>query len=199
MEAGALPVDLQTGELLLSVALGIGLSAACGFRVFVPYLVMSIAVQSGYLTVGDSWQWMGTWRAVAVFSLATLLEIAAYYVPWLDSFLDTIATPAAVIAGIVATASVLTGMSPLMTWSLAAIAGGGTAGVVQGGTVLLRSASSLCTFGTANFIVSSLEWLGALLFAVLALLLPVVTVFLVVIMVVWAVWRLRSRRRHAPA
>ncbi|MGD2115402.1 MAG: DUF4126 family protein, partial [Acidobacteriota bacterium] len=36
-------------ETLLSVALGLGLAAACGFRVFVPLLAMSVAVRAGHM------------------------------------------------------------------------------------------------------------------------------------------------------
>src|SRR5215204_4144976 len=120
-----------TYEILLSIAIAIGLSAACGFRVFVPCLVMSVAAQAGYLQLASGWEWIGSTPALIAFALAAILEIAAYYVPWLDNLLDTIATPAAVVAGVVATAAVVSGMSPFLTWTLAAIAGGGAAGLIQ--------------------------------------------------------------------
>ncbi|MCZ6726974.1 MAG: DUF4126 domain-containing protein, partial [Acidobacteria bacterium] len=104
-------MDLQT---LLSVSLGLGLSAACGFRIFVPFLVMNLAARAGYLSVSGSFEWLAGTPALIMFSVATLLEIAAYYVPWLDNLLDSVATPAAVVAGVVATASVVTGMDPLI-------------------------------------------------------------------------------------
>ena len=112
----------------LSVALGIGLAAACGFRVFVPLLFVSIAAKAGKLTLVSSFQWMGTDAAMIAFSVATAIEIAAYYIPWLDNLLDTIATPAAVVAGAIISASVFTGMDPFLRWTLAVIAGGGEFG-----------------------------------------------------------------------
>ena len=99
-------------EIILTVLMGIGLSAASGFRIFVPFLVISIASISGNLTLADSFGWIGTVPALITFSVATVLEIAGYFIPWVDNILDTIATPTAVIAGIILTASVITGMSP---------------------------------------------------------------------------------------
>src|SRR5438552_4638510 len=129
-------------ETLLSICVGIGLSAACGFRVFVPLLVMSIAAASGHLTVASGFQWIGSYPALVAFSVATLLEIAGYYIPWVDNLLDTIAIPAAIIAGTLITASLVTDVSPFLKWTLAIIAGGGVAGMVQGTTVVARGASS---------------------------------------------------------
>jgi hypothetical protein len=180
-------------ELLLSLALGIGLSAACGFRVFVPFLVMSVAAQAGYLNLADGWEWIGSTPALIAFAVAALLEIVAYYVPWLDNLLDTIATPAAVVAGVVATAAVVSGMSPFLTWTLAAIAGGGAAGVIQSGTVFLRGVSSLSTMGVGNSAVSTGELAGSLILSILAFLLPIFTLVIVVALVVWSWRRLRHR------
>src|SRR5882672_5938670 len=112
-------------EALTSICLGIGLSAACGFRVFVPMLFMSIAALSGHLTLGAGFQWIGTYPALVTFAVATALEIGGYYIPWLDHLLDTMATPAAIVAGTVATAAVVTNMSPMLKWTLAIIVGGG--------------------------------------------------------------------------
>ena len=128
-------------EILVSLFIGIGLSAACGFRVFVPLLMMSMASLSGLLELNSSFEWIGTYYALGAFLVATLLEIATYFIPGADHLMDLIASPTAVVAGIVATASVVAGMSPLLTWATAIIAGGGTAAVVQGGTVLVRGAS----------------------------------------------------------
>src|ERR1043165_1472954 len=126
-------------EPLLAICLGIGLSAACGFRVFVPLLVMSIASLSGHLTLAPGFQWIGTYPALVTFSAATIAEIAGYYIPWVDHLLDTIATPAAIVAGTVITAAAVGDMSPILKWSLAAIAGGGVAGIDRKSTRLNSS------------------------------------------------------------
>lgn len=184
-------------ELLLSLALGIGLSAACGFRIFVPFLVMSVAAQAGYLQLAPGWEWIGSTPAIIAFAVAAILEVVAYYVPWLDNFLDTVATPAAVVAGIVATAAVVSGMSPFLTWTLAAIAGGGAAGMIQSGTVLLRGMSSITTMGMGNFAVSSSELAGSFFLSILAFFMPIVTLLLVAFLVMWIWRRFRRRRVHA--
>ncbi|HWI58093.1 MAG TPA: DUF4126 domain-containing protein [Bacillota bacterium] len=166
-------------DSLLSICLGIGLSAACGFRVFVPLLIMSIAALSGHLTLAPGFAWIGTYPALITFAVATGLEIAGYYVPWVDHLLDTVATPAAIVAGTIITASMVTDMSPMMKWSLALIAGGGTAGLVQGSTVLVRAASSATTGGLANPLFATIELGGSVITSIAALLVPVLAAGLI--------------------
>ncbi|MBD3366651.1 MAG: DUF4126 family protein [Candidatus Eisenbacteria bacterium] len=184
-------------ETLLSVLIGIGLAAACGFRVFVPFLVVSIAAMSGHLELSGGFEWIGTWYALVAFAVASALEVASYWIPWLDNMLDTIATPAAVVAGAVITASVVADLSPFLRWSLAVIAGVGVAGVVQSTTVALRGASTLTTGGAANPAVSTAELGGSVLASVLAIAAPVVAVLLIALIVFVLVTRMRriARRR----
>ena len=161
---------------MLSLLVGVGLSAACGFRVFVPLLVMSIASHTGHLTLSSSFQWIGSDVALVAFALATALEIGAFYVPWLDNFLDSVATPAAVVAGTIVTAAMVSDMSPFLKWTLAVIAGGGAAGLVQTGTVLARGVSTATTGGLANPIFATIELGGAFLTSTMAIWLPVVAI-----------------------
>ena len=190
-------------ETLLSVFVGIGLSAACGFRVFVPLLVMSIASLSGHLTLAHGFEWIGTYPALISLSVATCLEIAGYYIPWLDHFLDTLATPASIVAGTVVTASAVGDMSPFLKWTLAVIAGGGAAGLVQGATVLTRAASTATTGGLANPMVSTIELAGATITSVLALVAPVAVMLLLVAVMVFVGRKLfrkyRGSRSDLPA
>jgi hypothetical protein len=165
-------------ETLLSICIGIGLSAACGFRVFVPLLAMNLAALSGHLALAHGFEWIGSYPALIAFSVATCVEIGGYYIPWLDHLLDTLATPAAIIAGTVITASVVTDMSPFLKWTLAVIAGGGAAGLVQGTTVMARGGSALTTAGLANPLVATMELGGATVTSMLAIVAPVVTVVL---------------------
>ena len=171
-------------ELLFSVALGIGLSAACGMRIFAPFAVMSAAALAGQLSLSPGFAWIGSYEALVVFGVATLLEIVSYYFPWVDNVLDTIATPTAVVAGALATAAVLTDMSPLMRWTLAAIAGGGTAGIIQMSTTWVRGLSSVTTGGLGNFVIATGEWLGAFTTATLAVLFPIAVTILIVLVIV---------------
>ncbi len=176
-------------ELFLSVALGIGLSAACGMRVFAPFAVMSAAALTGQLGLSDSFGWIGTYQALVLFSVATLIEVLSYYIPWVDNLLDTIATPAAILAGAIATASVVTDMSPMMRWTLAIIAGGGTAGIIQMGTTWMRGVSSVTTGGLGNFVVATGEWMGSLTIATLSVLFPLLVVLFVAILMIVIVRR----------
>lgn len=160
-------------ELLLSICLGIALSAACGFRVFVPLLAISIAKLSGHLQLAAGFDWMGTWPALVIFGVATALEVAAFYLPFLDNLLDSIAIPTAAVAGVVTTAACVTDVSPMLQWTLAAVVGGGVATTAQLATTKLRLASSATTAGLGNPVVATAELGGAAGLSVLGLLSPV--------------------------
>jgi hypothetical protein len=169
-------------ETAVSIALGIGLSAAAGFRVFIPLLALSIAGMTGTLELSHGFAWIGSMPALIAFGTATVLEIAAYYIPWVDNVLDTIATPAAVVAGTIATASVITDIPPLIKWVVALIGGGGIAGLIQGATVLTRAKSSVVTGGLGNPVVSTAELGGSVVTTVMSMLAPVLTFILVVLL-----------------
>ena len=160
-------------DTLLSVFLGVGLSAACGFRVFVPLLVMSIASLTGQMQLSPEFEWIGTYPALAAFAIATIFEIAAYYVPWVDNLLDTVAIPAATVAGTIVMASAVSEMSPFLKWGLAVIVGGGVAGTVQGLTTITRITSTAATGGIGNPLVSTAEAGGSLIMSILAIAVPV--------------------------
>jgi hypothetical protein len=174
-------------EIILTILMGIGLSAASGFRIFIPFLIISIASLSGNLNLSDSFSWIGTVPALITFSVASIFEIAGYFIPWLDNMLDTIASPAAVIAGIILTASVITGISPLMKWSLAVIAGGGIAAIIQGLTGITRLTSSTTTGGLGNPFISAFELGGAVTLALLAIFLPVIGGIIVLGLLIWGI------------
>lgn len=181
-------------EILLSILLGIGLSAACGFRVFLPLLVMSIAAYLGYFEPASDFKWLGSGVAVIAFAVATVLEVGAYYIPFIDHLLDTIAAPAAVIAGSLAAASAIVDMNPVLKWGTAIVAGGGAAGIMQGITMLLRGGSTTTTAGSLNFVFASFENFAALVTTVLAIWIPVFTAIVVIIIVLFAVNRVFFRR-----
>src|SRR5438876_3460715 len=185
-------------EPFLGFLVGTGLSAACGFRVFVPLLVVSIASYTGHLHLSSGFEWMGSTAALVAFATATILEIAAYYVPWVDNLLDTIASPAAVIAGTLITASLVADMSPFLKWTLAAIAGGVVAGLVQGTTVVTRGASSTGTGGLANPILATAELGGSLITSILSLVVPVLVALAIGVLVFLAGWRFFQKRAETP-
>jgi len=186
-------------ETLFSICVGVGLSAACGFRVFVPLLVMSVASLTGHLPLAHGFEWIGTYPALIAFSVATCVEIMGYYVPWLDHLLDTIASPAAIMAGTLITASTVTDIGPLWKWSLAIIAGGGAAGLVQGTTVATRAGSLASTGGLANPIVATLELAGAFIVSILAIIVPLLALGLLTVFFVLLGRKLLRKRGAQPA
>ena len=179
-------------ETLLNLSIGFGLSAACGFRVFVPLLIMSIASVTGHLRLSEEFRWISSVPALVIFSTATAMEILAYYIPWLDHLLDSLATPAAVVAGVIASASVVTDLSPLVKWSLALIAGGGIAGIIQGTTVLTRLKSTAITGGFGNSLISTLELAGSIMTAFLAIFVPLLCLA-IILAVFWFLFRKAGR------
>ena len=176
-------------ETLLGITVGIGLSAACGFRVFVPLLVINLATITGHLHLAPGFEWIGSDYATIAFGTATLFEILAYYIPWLDHILDLITSPAAIIAGMVVTASMVMDISPFLRWTLAIIAGGGAAAIVQGVTVALRTKSSALTAGAGNPFVSSAELAGSIITALLAIVVPVLCLILVALLCIFVIWK----------
>lgn len=185
-------------EIILSLLVGLGLSAACGFRIFVPLLVAAIAVRAGYLSPGEGFQWMGTNVALISLGVATILEIGAYYIPCVDNFLDLLGVPAAMVAGAILTASFVTAVDPWLQWSLAAVAGGGTAAVVHAGMATARGLVTTTTAGLGNSVVSTGEAVVATGTSILAIVAPVAAGLLIVgvlfFIVRFAVNRARARR-----
>lgn len=179
-------------DTLLGVAIGLGLAAACGFRVFVPLLVMGAAARFGHFDPSPGFAWVATAPALIAFGVATVVEIAAMHVPWLDHVLDFIAAPLAVVAGIVAMAGALGDVSPMLRWSFALVAGGGTAGLFHGLNGLLRAGTAATTAGFGNPVFATLETSGAFTLAIGAVLVPVVGLVLAAVIAL-AAWRLAPR------
>lgn len=186
-------------QLGLAACVGLGLSAACGFRVFVPLLVMGVAQRAGMMQMSTSWDWVGSDWAIATLGVATALEVGAYYVPWLDNALDAVATPASVVAGAVAGAWAMghiQSMDPSVQWSLGIIGGGGTAASVQVVTVGTRALSSITTGGIANPVVSTAENAVSTALALMAVIVPPLALVVVVLMVWWLTKLVMRRRRR---
>ncbi len=182
----------------LSILAALGLAAACGFRVFVPLLVVSLAARSGLISLSEGFQWIASTPALISLAAATALEVAAYYVPLVDNLLDSIATPAAIVAGIAVSAAVMVEIDPWLRWTLATIAGGGLAAAVQIPMVAVRGTSTATTAGLANPLVSSGELVAASIFSGLAVFWPLLLPLAALLAVLVFYQRLR-RRAPAPA
>jgi hypothetical protein len=184
---------------LLVLFVGIGLAAACGFRVFVPLFIASLAANGNVELFGDAdltgmlgtqYDWLGSTPVTLALGIATLLEIGSYYIPWLDNALDSVATPASIIAGTFITSAAMPEMmgDGFFKWLVAVIAGGGTAGLVQGASVILRGTSTATTAGVGNPLVSTAELGGSILTSVLAILLPTVAAIAVLVLMVFVIY-----------
>lgn len=186
-------MDAPWFDVLLSVCLGLALAAACGFRIFLPPLILSAAAMLGKVELTPGLQFLGTWPALTALAVAVVVELAAYYVPWLDNLMDALGAPLAVGAGIVLAAAPLVGVSPVTRWTLAVVAGGAAAGGVHLALALVRKASSLATGGVANHLVATAEAIMSVALTVLALVVPLLAILCVAIAV--AVVRHAAGRR----
>ena len=184
-------MDLFNSATITSFFLGIGLAASAGFRVFLPLFAVSLGAHFGQdlIQLNENWQWIGGWPAMITLGVATLIEIAAYYIPVVDNFLDTIAVPVAAIAGTLLMASTLLDTGGMATWALAIIAGGGTAAAVSGTTAATRAASTGTTGGTGNFLVNTGETAAASVLS-LASLIWAPLAFVLVLILLYFIYRL---------
>ena len=194
-------------EIILALALGITLSAASGFRIFLPPLAVSLAAISGNLELSSGFDWVGTYPTTIALGIATIVEILAYYIPVVDNFLDTIEIPTAIAIGTLLTAANLGDVNPLLQWGIAAIAGGGTAGIIETFTAMTRAGSTATTGGTGNFLVATAEALCSGILTFLAFTLPFLAAALVVGLLITAgvklpkfiaAWRRKKQRDSIP-
>ena len=172
-------------EIITAVAIGIGLSASCGFRVFVPMLVASIAAKMNIFPVNEGFQWLASWPAIISFGTATIAEILAYYIPFIDNLLDTITTPIAIGGGTLLLTSVLPIDNEFLKWAIGFLFGGGAAATVQGGTVLTRLASTKLTAGAGNAFVATGEHAAAFGTSILSLIIPLIIATLLILIIIY--------------
>ena len=171
-------------ETIISIFLGIGLAASVGFRVFLPLFALSFASYFNLWELNESWEWIGSITALITLGVATLVEIGTYYIPFVDNLMDTIAIPLATIAGTAVMVSTVADLSPVVTWALAIIAGGGTAATIKSATGATRLTSSVSTAGFGNPIVTTIETGSSIVMTVLSLFLPVVGFIMVIVILI---------------
>ncbi|WP_347372612.1 DUF4126 domain-containing protein [Aequorivita sp. Q41] len=190
---------MELFEIILSIFLGVGLAAAVGFRVFLPLLILSLAGYYEIIPLNESWQWVGSLTAVIMMGVATLIEIFGYYIPWLDNMLDTIALPLATVAGTAVVVATSTDLSPVITWALAIIAGGGTAAAIKGNVSAARLTSTVTTGGIANPVISTVETGTSIVMAIASIFVPVIA-FVLVIFLFFVILRFykKLRKKRLP-
>ena len=181
--------------LFPSLMLGIALSASSGFRIFIPLLISNLSVKFGLIDISDNFLWMASDTATIILVVASIVEVGAYYIPFIDNLLDTIAVPSSVVAGTLLTSQFLEINDPTLQWGLGLIAGGGVAGTVQLGTSFLRLGSSKLTGGIGNPFFSTLENIVSTLTSILAIWLPVFIGLMALIFTFWLLKRSAFRKK----
>ena len=189
---------------ITAIAMGIALSACCGFRIFIPMLAASIGAFNHWFNLPADMQWLGTMPAIICFATASLAEVAAYYFPFLDNLLDTVATPIAIAAGTILAFAIIpvSGDGPLVRWVLAFIAGGATAGTIHIGTGLLRLFTTKATLGAGNPVVATGENAAAVTGSILGFVIPVIAAIIILAVVAWCAYQgiksLTTGKSHFP-
>lgn len=181
--------------VLTNIAMGIALSACAGFRVFIPMLAGAIAGHFNVIDLPADMNWLSSWPSIACFGAAAVAEIGAYYIPFVDNLLDTVATPLSVAAGTVLASSILPvgDLEPPLRWGIGLLAGGSAAGTIQLGTGVLRLLSSKATIGTGNAVVATTENAAAIGGSVLSFFIPIVIALLLVALIGWVAVRFGKR------
>ena len=169
---------------ILSAFIGIGLAAASGFRVFLPMFAVSLASYMGWIPMNENFQWLAGLPTLITTGIATIVEILAYYIPYVDHLLDTLSVPLATVAGSVMFASQFADLGTFPTWALALIAGGGTAAAISSGFAGTRAASTATTGGLGNSVVATTETAGAGIMSILALAAPIIAAIIAIALVV---------------
>jgi hypothetical protein len=192
-------MDVQVVEIVPAAALAIALAACAGLRAWLPLLLAGILARAGWFEVGPSFQFLATNKALILFGLATLIEIAGDKIPAVDHALDALSTVLRPAAGTLLAASVLGRVSdPLVAWVLGAMLGAPASLVPHAAKSGLRLASTTFTAGLANPAVSLVEDFATAVLFVLAVLVPLVVCALLALTTWWLLRRF-ARRRVASA
>ncbi len=176
-------------EVIISILIGVGLAASVGFRIFVPLFTLSLASYFNIIDLNDNWEWVGSSLALIILGIATIVEILAYLIPWIDNLLDTIAVPLAAIAGTAIMVATVSGLDPTITWALAIIAGGGTSIAIKSSTSTTRLVSTATTAGIANPLISVIETGTSIVMSIFSVFIPIIAIICVVI-IFWLLFKI---------
>lgn len=168
----------------ISAFIGIGLAAASGFRVFLPMFAVSLASYMGWIPMNENFAGLSGLPTLITTGIATVVEVLAYYIPYVDHLLDTLSVPLATVAGSVLFASQFADIGTFPQWALALIAGGGTAAAISSGFAGTRAASTATTGGLGNSVVATTETAGAGIMSFLAIAAPIIAAIAAVILII---------------
>jgi len=185
---------VTTVEIVLQLAMGIGLAAAAGLRAFLPPLVVGLAARADLITLGERFTWMETTPALLIMAVAVVVEMLGDKFPVVDHALDTVGTVARPVAGALVATSAITALDPVTGAVIGVMVGGSVAGGVHALKAMTRLLSTGATAGIANPVVSLLEDGVSLSASVLAILAPFVAAAIVIGLAVVLLRRSRRRR-----
>ena len=184
-------------NLVVALLLGLGLSASTGLNTFLPLLLLSAAARFHIagIELGSKFEWLTSDAAMITLIVACVIELVADKVPAVDHFLDTAGTFVRPVAGALASASVLTGVDPMVAAIVGIIVGAPTSlgmHTLKAGT---RVASSATTFGCANPVLSLVEDVLSFSLSVISIFLPLL-VPIALGLLVFLLWRVMKRIRR---
>ncbi|MFC3960936.1 DUF4126 domain-containing protein [Nocardia jiangsuensis] len=185
---------------VLPLFLGLGLAAACGFRAFLPLLMLSVAARFDLfgLDLNESFAWIGSTGALLALAVAAGTELLADLIPYVDNLLSVVGNVTGPIAGAIAAGSVFQTADPSTAAIAGIIVGAPTALAFSATQTGVRAASTAGTGGLANPVVSIVENILTFCTALLAMVLPVLIPVLLagLLYLMWRVTR-RFRQRRA--
>ncbi|MCK6521523.1 DUF4126 domain-containing protein [Myxococcota bacterium] len=186
------PADLV--DPLFALTMGLALASTCGLRAFLPLFTLSGLALADKVTLGEGYAWLGTWPAALAFGVAVVLELVGDKFPAVDHAMDGLGVVIKPLAATLATASMITGMDPLLAAVVGLITGGVAAEVIHLGKAKLRVLSSAFTGTIGNPILSVLEDIAAFIAVAAAVLVPALALLT---MTVFALYLVRRWRRKA--
>ncbi|MBK6538481.1 MAG: DUF4126 domain-containing protein [Ignavibacteria bacterium] len=170
-------------DLYLKILIGLGLSAASGFRLFVPFAILSIFSISGIYNTTSTPFIFSSDLFLVIFIILSVSEVLLFYNPWIDNMLDLISTPASIFSGIIITYFVLYDTEIYLRLLISVILGGLVSLNVQLLTVKARSSTSIFSKGNGNQIVSTIENISSIFISILVLKFPLAGIFVSAIII----------------
>lgn len=178
----------------MAILLGIGLSAAAGFRIFVPLLAVNLLANFSYVTLAENFDWLSSTSATIALSLAVILEFISSVIPVVDNIVKLLATSLALVAGVILMASFMGGVDPTFRWVISIVAGGGTATLAQIATTAVRGTVNFMTAGVGGIVVTIFEMILAILVTILSILMPILALVFLGFIIYYVVKIMKGRR-----
>ena len=168
---------------MIAFCLGIGLSAACGIRAFLPLLLVALNQRFNLIQTSFHLEWLDNNIVLIVLCVATIIELIAYYIPLIDHALDFIGSPLVFLVGAMSMASVIPDMPVYIDNILSIILGGSTALSMNGLMGIGRMKTTTLSAGAANPVYATLENIVSMVLTLLSFIIPVIIACLIILLV----------------